>query len=60
VALATGAAIDPDVTVEGRPHRAPHRRRPGSLDTPIADVVAAMADGTLDFAPRSIRSCRVP
>jgi glycerol-3-phosphate dehydrogenase (NAD(P)+) len=48
-ALATGTAIDPDVTVEGA-HTARRIAADASLDTPIADVVAAMADGTLDFA----------
>jgi glycerol-3-phosphate dehydrogenase (NAD(P)+) len=59
-ALATwGRLIDPDMTVEGvhTARRSPPTR---TLDTPIADVVAAMADGTLDFAPLSIRLCPAP
>ncbi len=48
-ALATGAAIDPDVTVEGL-YTARRMAGETAMDTPIADVVAAMADGTLDFA----------
>jgi glycerol-3-phosphate dehydrogenase (NAD(P)+) len=48
-ALATGAVLDPETTVEGA-HTARRIAADTSLDTPIADAVAAMADGTLDFA----------
>jgi glycerol-3-phosphate dehydrogenase (NAD(P)+) len=47
--LATGAAIDPQLTVEGA-HTARHIAADTTLQTPIADAVAAMADGRLDFA----------
>jgi glycerol-3-phosphate dehydrogenase (NAD(P)+) len=48
VSLATGADVDPDLTVEGL-HTARRIAADPVLDTPIADVVAAMADGRLDF-----------
>ncbi|MCU4651554.1 NAD(P)H-dependent glycerol-3-phosphate dehydrogenase [Roseibacterium sp. SDUM158016] len=48
-ALATGAAIDPEMTVEGL-HTARGIAADATLDTPIADAVAALADGRLDFA----------
>jgi glycerol-3-phosphate dehydrogenase (NAD(P)+) len=47
-ALATGAEIDPEMTVEGV-HTARRLAADPDIDTPIADVVAAMADGRLDF-----------
>lgn len=49
MALARGEAFDPALTVEGR-HTARRLAQDTTLDTPIADVVAAMADGRLDFA----------
>jgi glycerol-3-phosphate dehydrogenase (NAD(P)+) len=48
VALARGEAFDPDVTVEGL-HTARQIEANRGIDTPIAGVVAAMADGRLDF-----------
>lgn len=49
VALATGVVMDPGVTVEGM-HTARRIAADPTLDTPIADVVAALSEGTLDFA----------
>jgi glycerol-3-phosphate dehydrogenase (NAD(P)+) len=49
VALARGETFDPDVTVEGL-HTARRIEADPALDTPIAGVVTAMADGRLDFA----------
>ena len=49
MALATGAEVDPAITVEGL-HTARRIAADPSLETPITDVVAALADGRLDFA----------
>jgi len=49
MALATGAGVDPAMTVEGL-HTARRIAADPSLETPITDVVAALADGRLDFA----------
>jgi glycerol-3-phosphate dehydrogenase len=49
MALARGEAPDATVTVEGL-HTARGLARDRTLDTPLADTVAAMADGRLDFA----------
>jgi glycerol-3-phosphate dehydrogenase (NAD(P)+) len=48
MSLATGAAFDPGTTVEGV-HTARRIAADATVDTPITDAVAAMADGTLDF-----------
>jgi glycerol-3-phosphate dehydrogenase (NAD(P)+) len=48
-ALARGEAFDPGVTVEGL-HTARRIAADATLDTPITDVVAALAEGRLDFA----------
>ncbi|MBY6201835.1 NAD(P)-dependent glycerol-3-phosphate dehydrogenase [Maritalea mobilis] len=49
VALAHGETLPEDVTVEGL-HTARQIASDPALDTPIADAVAAMADGRLDLA----------
>jgi len=49
VALAHGETLAEDVTVEGL-HTARQIASDPALDTPIADAVAAMADGRLDLA----------
>ena len=48
-ALARGEHFDPDVTVEGL-HTARGIAGNPDLETPITDMVAALADGKLDFA----------
>jgi glycerol-3-phosphate dehydrogenase (NAD(P)+) len=49
LALARGAALEADVTVEGLHTAREIAARPG-FDTPIADAVAALADGRADLA----------
>jgi glycerol-3-phosphate dehydrogenase (NAD(P)+) len=49
MALGRGEAPDLSVTVEGL-HTARGLAADATLDTPLADTVAAMADGRLDFA----------
>jgi len=48
MSLATGESFDESLTVEGL-HTARRVASDRTLDTPITDAVAAMADGTLDF-----------
>jgi glycerol-3-phosphate dehydrogenase (NAD(P)+) len=49
IALARGETLGPDVTVEGL-HTAREIAARPDLDTPIADAVAALADGRADLA----------
>lgn len=49
IALARGETLDPSVTVEGL-HTARQLAADQALETPLADAVAAMADGRADFS----------